>query len=76
MTQHDLLVKELNLTDEEFSILADYGLCDTSYPHQTVADWQAQTRREMGEFEMIEMETGEPVFEPGHKRKIMSILNR
>jgi hypothetical protein len=71
----DTLKKSLNLTDKEHMTLANYGLCDT-YDGGSVPTWQHQTMNEVKHFDQMEMELGEPVFEPGDKSIIISILNR
>lgn len=73
----ETLVKELNLTEKEFSILADYGYCDQFIPGQmTVQQWQSRMKEAMMEEEMMEMELGESIFRPGDKRTIINILNK
>lgn len=73
----ETLVKELNLTEKEFSILADYGYCDQFIPGQmTVQQWQSRMKEAMMEEETMEMELGESIFRPGDKRTIINILNK
>lgn len=73
----ETLTKELNLTEKEFSVLADYGYCDQFIPGQmTVQQWQSRMKEAMMEEEMIEMELGESLFNPGDKNTIINILNR
>lgn len=73
----ETLVKELNLTQEEFSILADYAYCDHFIPSEmTVQQWQGRMLEAMMEDETLEMELGEPIFKPGDKSTIIDILYR
>lgn len=73
----EILVNELNLTKKEFDTLADYAYCDHFVPGEmTVQQWQARMKEAMMEDEMLEMETGERIFEAGDKSRIISILNR
>jgi len=73
----EILTNELNLTEREFNTLANYAYCDHFVPGEmTVQQWQGRMREAMMEDEMLEMELGESVFNPGDKSTIISILNR
>jgi len=73
----ETLIKELNLSEKEFSVLADYGYCDQFIPGQmSVKQWQSRMKEAMMEDEMVEMELGEPIFRPGDKDTIIGILNK
>jgi hypothetical protein len=73
----ETLINELNLTEKEFNTLADYAYCDHFVPSQmTVQQWQNRMKEAMMEDEMFEMESGESIFRPGDKSRIISILNR
>jgi hypothetical protein len=73
----ETLVKELNLSEKEFSVLADYGYCDQFIPGQmSVQQWQSRMKEAMMEDEMAEMELGESIFRPGDKGIIIRILNK
>ena len=77
MTVKEILTEGLNLTEKEFSILADYAYCDHFIPGQmTIQQWQSRMKEAMMEDEMLEMELGESIFEAGDKSRIISILNR
>jgi len=73
----EILVKELNLTEKEFSVLADYAYCDRFNPNtQSVSEWQQRQKESIMEEEMMEMELGESLWRPGDKNIIINILNR
>ncbi len=77
MNVKEIITKELNLTDKEFSVLADYGYCDQFILGQmTVPQWQSRMKEAMMEEETMEMELGEPLWNPGDKNIIINILNR
>ncbi len=73
----ETLIKELKLSEKEFSVLADYGYCDHFIPSQmTVQHWQNRMKEAMMEDEGMEMELGEPIFRPGDKNIIIRVLNK
>jgi hypothetical protein len=77
MTGKEILMKSLNLTDKEFSLLADYAYCDRFNPKdQTVSQWQQRQIEAVMEEEGIEQEIGEPLWRPGDKSKLISIFYR
>ena len=77
MTVKEILTEGLNLTEKEFSILADYAYCDHFIPGQmTIKQWQSRMKEAMMEDEMAEMEAGISLFRSGDKNVIINILNR
>lgn len=77
MKVKEILTKELNLTEKEFGVLADYGYCDQFIPGEmTTQQWQSRMKEAMMEDEMAEMELGESIFRQGDKNIIINILNR
>lgn len=73
----EILIRALDLSEKEFSVLADYGYCDHFIPDQmTVQQWQSRMKEAMMEDEMAEMELGESIFRPGDKNIIINVLNR
>jgi hypothetical protein len=77
MGTKEILTKELGLTEKEFGVLADYAYCDQFIPGEmTVQQWQSRMKEAMMEEETMEMELGEPLWNPGDKNIIINILNR
>lgn len=72
-----ILKKELNITDKEFDLLANYAYSDRFNPNtQSVKEWQRNQLEAMMEEEGMEAELGEPMWEPGDKNKLMDIFYR
>ena len=71
-----LLEKELNITQREWSVLCDYGYADQLFVSSSVQHWQSRMKEAMMEDEMMEMELGESLFNPGDKNTIINVLNR
>jgi len=77
MKVKEILIKELNLTEKEFSLLADYAYCDRFNPNtQSVNEWQQRQLEAMMEEESMEAEYGESMWRPGDKNKLMNIFYR
>jgi hypothetical protein len=76
MNVKKILTEALNLTEKEFSTLADYAYCDMMRTDQTVEQWQRERLEGMMEEEGIEQELGEPLWEPGDKDICINIFYR
>jgi len=76
MNVKKILTEALNLTEKEFSTLADYAYCDMMRKDQTVEEWQRERLEGMMEEEGIERELGEPLWEPGDKDICINIFYR
>ncbi len=76
MNVKKILTEALNLTEKEFSTLADYAYCDMMRKDQTVEEWQRERLESMMEEEGIERELGEPLWEPGDKDICINIFYR
>ena len=73
-TGKEILTEELNLTEKEFNLLANYAYCDQfDSKTQSVNEWQQRQLEAMMEEEGMEAELGEPMWEPGDKNKLMNI---
>jgi hypothetical protein len=76
-TGKEILTEELNLTEKEFNLLANYAYCDQfDSKTQSVNEWQQRQLEAMMEEEGMEEECGEPMWEPGDKNKLMNIFYR
>ena len=72
-----ILKKELNITDKEFDLLANYAYSDRFNPDtQSVSEWQQSQLEAMMEEESMEAELGEPMWRLGDKNKLMNIFYR
>ena len=76
MKVKEQLTQSLNLTTEEFNLLADYAYCDQFIPGGDIKQWQSRMKEAMMEEEMMEMEIGESIWRPGDKSKLIDIFNR
>ena len=71
-----LFERDLNVTEKEWKVLANYGYADQYYGCSDVQQWQFKMREAMMEDEGFEMESGEKIFQRNDKNTIINILNR